>query len=208
MANYCYACKTYIQGFEMAHVLSEALPDYVLCDLCHKDLVRLNDSQADETIASAKSRFVPLLLSEETPELIKEVLRKNITLHKAETARIAFDEALANMILTTGSSFEGYRIVKYIDIVSSEVFFKNSFANTLEANIDDFFSSLNFHEHEYTGVSKLINRAKQYVMQKFRIEAADMGANAVLGINFETSLDSEIVKVSINGTAVFVEKNS
>ena len=53
---------------------------------------------------------------------------------------------------------------------------------------------------------ELIDRAKKYVMKKFRAQAVEIGANAVLGVDFETTFGSDIVKISLNGTAVVVDK--
>ena len=57
-----------------------------------------------------------------------------------------------------------------------------------------------------SGAMELIDRAKKYVMKKFRAQAVEIGANAVLGVDFETTFGSDIVKISLNGTAVVVDK--
>ena len=65
-------------------------------------------------------------------------------------------------------------------------------------------NSLSFKERELTGTSELIANARKYAMEKFKRTAAEVGANAVLGIDLESSVGSDIVRVAIFGTAVIV----
>ena len=59
---------------------------------------------------------------------------------------------------------------------------------------------------EMTGTADLITRAREHVLAKFRYKAAELGANAVLGIDIETSFGSDIARVAVNGTAVVIRK--
>ncbi|MBQ2382958.1 MAG: heavy metal-binding domain-containing protein, partial [Oscillospiraceae bacterium] len=117
-----------------------------------------------------------------------------------------YNRAIDELLLTTGSHFEGYKVTKYLDIISCEIIFKNSFLNSLSANLDDFFTSLSFRERELSGSMEQIERAKKHVMAQFRKKAVSLGANAVLGIDFESTFGSDVVKISVNGTAVTVDK--
>ena len=112
------------------------------------------------------------------------------------------------MILTTGSFFDGYHVEKYIDVICEEVVFKNSFKNRISAGLDDIGNMFTFQETEMSGSSALIARAREYVKEKFRHKAAMMGANGVLGIEFESSIGADIVRVAVFGTAVVIKKNS
>ena len=90
-------------------------------------------------------------------------------------------------------------------MLCEEVIFKNSFFNRLSASSEDFGNSLTFSETELSGSSKLIARARDYVMTKFRNKVVHLGANAVLGIDFESSVGVDVVRVAVFGTAVIVE---
>ena len=111
-----------------------------------------------------------------------------------------------NLLLTTGSSFDGYTVDKYIDVICEEVVFKNSFLNQISAELEDLGSAFSFKEKELTGSSELIKKAREYVMKKFRRSAAELGANAILGVDFENSFGDKIVRVSVSGTAVVISK--
>lgn len=210
MGRYCCACNTYIYDAETAYTIVDSLPRYALCDTCHVALRDLPRSRTDNEYETRKSRFMGLIRSPETPDQIKNVIRDADDEYWYRKERGTYDEAYAtamyNLMLTTGSSFDGYCVVKYLDIISSEVFYKNSLMNSLSANMNDFIDSIGFRERELSGAAMLVDRAKQYTMKAFRKKAVDMGANAVLGIRFDTKFDNDSVYISVHGTAVFVEK--
>ena len=110
------------------------------------------------------------------------------------------------MLLTTGNSFEGYEIVEYLDIISEEVVFKNSFINALGGAVSNLVDSFRLSETEMTGATEWIRAGKEYTREKFIKRATTMGANAVLGIDFESSFGADIVKTTMSGTAVVVRK--
>ena len=87
-----------------------------------------------------------------------------------------------------------------------EVVFKNSFWKRLDATLEDFGNAFTFKDTELSGANKLISNAREYVVEKFKQKAAQLGANAVLGVEFESSFGSDIVRVSVSGTAVRIEK--
>lgn len=132
--------------------------------------------------------------------LSDEEIRKNEQLSKE------IQERYDSMIMTTGSLFEGYRVEQYIDIVCVESVFKNSFAKRFSAGMEDVGNMLSFKETEMTGANELISSARKYVLDKFKMKAAKMGANAVLGVDFESSFGSDVVRVAIFGTAVTITK--
>jgi len=111
-----------------------------------------------------------------------------------------------NMILTTGSNFEGYRVVSYVDLVCEEVIFKNSFADRFDAALENFSAGFTLRETELSGSSSLIANARAYVTEKFRKHVASIGANAALGVEYESSWGDKIVRVAIFGTAVRIQK--
>lgn len=206
----CFTCNDAINEDCFA-VLDEQFPQYVMCDECYRMLSRLPKCTDEELYNKIDARFSSVARSTAVPQSIKKIFRKaddDYWQFKESLSKYneAHETALENLMLTTGSSFDGYKVVKYLDIISCEVVFKNSFINSLSAGFEDFLKGLSFKEKELSGATELIERGKQYVMTKFREKAISMCANAVLGIDFETSFGSEIVKISVNGTAVIVDK--
>lgn len=114
-----------------------------------------------------------------------------------------------DVLLTTTSSVEGYSILKYFDVISEEVCFNNSFISSIKHGLYDFVSSVAsiFGDTEMEGTSLAILKAKEYVKEKLKERAKSIGANAVIGVDFETSFGTSqtSIRVSINGTAVFIK---
>ena len=206
----CCVCGNKIVG-DQFFTPDETKPSYVFCDDCYRSYRRLTLKPTEEEYAQIDQKFSAFVRNNQIPLSVRNVYREadDCYWHNKELAAQytdAYSSAIDNLMLTTGSHFDGYKVAKYIDIISCEIIFKNSFLNSLSAGIEDFFNVLSFREKEMSGAMELIARAKKYVMEKFRTKAVEVGANAVLGIDFETTFGSDIAKISINGTAVVVDK--
>ena len=149
-----------------------------------------------DTAISALTKELKMYISSTDAKFLQEERKR--TLEEKQLA--------SELILTTGSSFDGYSIDCYIDVVCEEVVFKNSVMKQISASFEDFGNALSLGEREMTGASELISKARAYALDKFRLKAARAGANAVLGIDFESSFGSDIVRVCISGTAVKISK--
>ena len=206
----CCVCGNQISA-DQFFTPDESKPSFVFCDDCYRSFRRLALKPAEDEYNQIDQKFSSFMRNNQIPLSVRNVYREadDCYWHNKELATQytdAYNSAIDNLLLTTGSNFEGYKVVKYIDIISCEIVFKNSFMNSLCAGIEYFFNALSFREREMSGAMELIDRAKTYVMEKFRIKAVEIGANAVLGIDFETTFGSDIAKISINGTAVVVDK--
>lgn len=111
-----------------------------------------------------------------------------------------------NILLTTCSFLEGYKVIEQLGLVSGEVVLKLSFSDRVSASLDDFGSALSLKMTEMTGTMSLLEDAKEYSLDKMKLSAAMKGANAIIGIDRETSFGEKIMHITINGTAVKVEK--
>lgn len=204
----CFVCGGAVTGEGIQ--LLKNYPQYAMCGECFDLLQQLPRCTSESKYNEIDERFSKVVRNAEIPEELRDIFREADDAYWNYKESVSsyednYAQALENLMLTTGSSFDGYKVVKYLDIISCEIVFKNSFLNTLSAGFEDFFRALSFKEKEMSGVTELIERAKVYVMSKFREKAIAKGANAVLGIDFETSFGSDIVKISVNGTAVVVD---
>jgi len=97
------------------------------------------------------------------------------------------------MILTTTAALEGYKISEYLGIVtgvSSNIKKKYSFKT--EKNLDM--------------ASNIIEEAKNEALYVLKSNAANLGANAVVGINLDFETSSGVYFfVCVSGTAVKLE---
>ena len=151
---------------------------------------------------------IPPLTGERRKDLVKEVKQLHSELEKEEKSRqkIEFEEKIINLPMTTTNNFEGYKIVKYIKVVSEEIIFKNSFWKRLDAGLEDLGNAFSFKQTEMSGASELIANAREYALEKFKRKVAKLGANAVVGVEFESSFGSDVVRVAIFGTAVIISE--
>lgn len=144
------------------------------------------DTKVDDSV-------VPALVEE-----YKKLLRKKELLLEDEK-RLA--EVARNMPITSGTNFEGHRIVRYAGYVSGDEvatipmgFFTGTMTN------DD--------------VNDTIKRVRNVAIQELKEAAANIGCNAVIGLDFDYitidrsgaqgTIEVKIV-LTANGTAVQIE---
>ena len=103
------------------------------------------------------------------------------------------------MILTTTPTIEGKQIVDYKGVVFGEVVSGVNFMKDIEASIRNIFGG---RSQSYEG--ELIE-ARNNAMNEMAERAAQMGANAVVGIDIDYEVlgaDNGMMMVIASGTAV------
>lgn len=103
------------------------------------------------------------------------------------------------MILTTTPTIEGKQIVEYKGVVFGEVVSGVNFMKDIEASIRNIFGG---RSQSYEG--ELIE-ARNNAMNEMAERAAQMGANAVVGIDIDYEVlgaDNGMMMVIASGTAV------
>lgn len=206
----CYICNKNPGKFSLSGLGGKICPD------CQKNISNIRTGN----VCEAKLYFESLnIISSSAKQFVSEQYARYAYAaeNKSEEAemrqqRIEFERAveqnMANMLLSTTPSLDGYRIVKYIDIVYSEAIYKLSLSKAFSNMISDTIDSFRiFSNNELSGTSSLIQEAKDYVKNDLVKKAASLGANAIVGIDIESSVGSDgVAKASINGTAVIIEK--
>jgi len=108
---------------------------------------------------------------------------------------------MSAVIVTTTPSVEGRRITEYKGIVTGEAIMGANIFKDLFAGIRDIVGGRSAtYERE-------LRRARDIAMDEIRTAAAEMGANAVVGIDldYETvGTNASMLMVTISGTAVVV----
>lgn len=106
------------------------------------------------------------------------------------------------MIVTTTPTVEGKRIVEYKGIVFGEVVSGVNFVKDIAASLSNFFGGRSGSYEE-----ELIT-ARQNALREMEQRAAQMGANAVVGVDIDYEVlgaDNGMLMVTASGTAVYVE---
>jgi uncharacterized protein YbjQ (UPF0145 family) len=107
-----------------------------------------------------------------------------------------------SIIVTTTPGIEGRRIVRYAGIVTGEAIMGANIFKDLFAGIRDIVGGRSAtYERE-------LRSARDIAVSELKQAAADLGANAVVGIDidYETvGANGSMLMVSVSGTAVVVE---
>ena len=106
------------------------------------------------------------------------------------------------MIVTTTQSIEGRKIVEYKGIVFGEVISGVNMVKDMMAGLTNIFGG-----RSNTYETELIN-ARQNALREMEERAAQMGANAVIGVDIDYEVlgaDNGMLMVTASGTAVRYE---
>lgn len=107
---------------------------------------------------------------------------------------------VTNENMTTGYNFEGFRIVKYLGVVSGEAVMGSGALSSTAASISNFAGTSS------ESYRKKLTSAKNQARSALAHSAFELGANAVIGINYDVFDMNGLVGFSANGTAVVRER--
>lgn len=110
------------------------------------------------------------------------------------------------MLLSTTNSLEGYEICGYCGIVFGEVVIKHGLMKQLNAGMNDLSDMISIGDKELSGSTELVESARSIAIKKLIGNAKKRGANAIIGIDSETSLGANLNHITLMGTAVKISK--
>ena len=104
------------------------------------------------------------------------------------------------MITSTTGSVEGKRITQYHGIVAGDAVMGANFVRDFFARVTDVVGGRS------GAYQKELRKARSLALEDLMEEAAELGANAVVGVNLDTEVMGEsMLMVVATGTAVTVE---
>lgn len=103
------------------------------------------------------------------------------------------------MITTTTPSIEGRRIVAYKGIVTGEAILGANIFRDLFAQVRDIVGGRS------AAYERELGKARRTALAEMEERAAEMGANAVVGVDLDYEVINNMLMVSASGTAVVVE---
>ncbi len=106
------------------------------------------------------------------------------------------------MIVTTTQNIEGKQVVRYLGIVTGEAILGANIFRDLFAGIRDIVGGRS------AAYEKELQRARQIALQELEERAAELGANAVVGVDLDYEVlggGNGMLMVSASGTAVVVQ---
>ena len=201
-----------------------------ICLTCKNQLQNLDGKKDIEKIREAKEYFANYEHNYANSSFIKETILEMITQAEEKSAEnskrnsyaemlnrldnftknrdaVDYDTAKANLdylmnnnLITTTYEFKGYEIKEYKGLVSGEVVLGTGVFSEMSTSFSDLFG---IESEEFSSKLKV---AKNAAIFKLVEEAAKVGGNAIIGVDFEyTTFSNNIIGVSVNGTAVKVE---
>ncbi len=188
--------------------------NFRLCNTCHENAIRLRDGDKAAIsyfehidLSNASIEFktkISSLLDEKKEETRHEEelqAKKEERERRAAEESVQLREAKRSFLTSTGYNFEGYRIVEYKNVISNECLVGTGLFSDLSSEFNDLFGT-----ESATNKSKLA-RSKERALDRLKNEAILMGANALIGIDFDImTFSNNTIVTSVNGTAVVVEK--
>lgn len=224
MSIVCAICGKEQSSWIQDYPLSKELADVRICVACNEHLHNMITTKEDEVFDYEKSYFLNYLTSFTIPERItgyfntafslkSQIASDNKSIEAALNDEISASllkmneqrkEAKSKILVSTGYDLQGYKITKYIDVIFAEKITGIGFKTNLKA-FGDIFASLTGDEMH--AISDRINELKISIIDLLKEEALKLGANAIIGIDFETTIPGAGIMMSISGTAVYVERD-
>lgn len=110
------------------------------------------------------------------------------------------DKQYNEYLLTTGYDFEGYKIEKYIRVVSGTIVLGTGFLSEFSASVSDLLGTTS------EVFAEKLEIAKDAAVKQLIDKSVNLGGNAVIGVDFDYIIFSNnMIGVVANGTSVLVE---
>jgi len=109
------------------------------------------------------------------------------------------------MLLTTTNSLEGHKIKHYLGIVTGDTIIGANIFKDIGAAIRDIVGG------RASAYERVMDEGKKIAEAELVQKAMDMGANAIIGIDFDYEVmgkGGSMLMVSMTGTAVIVDEQT
>lgn len=171
------------------------------CTVCHISTV-FSGYNSDEWYAfpyQTRMTMAGILAAEpQTNNLAAEISRRDAA---AVEKKAAIKAAIQEMKLTTGFGFDGYEITDYIDVLCDDMIVGMGALRSLSASFNNSIAAWTGTEAEVVG--EKLREVKTALRGRVMQNAAERGANALIGIDFESSaVSASFLMVSMTATAV------
>lgn len=201
--KYCCICGNTLNILKGSSVIDFQEEKYEMCDICTKNRIKLTGDDISK-IKAAKEYFEKNIENEKTEKKAIALVKSYV--NKAEAKINGYEEPpevslYKNMKLTSGYNFEGYKIIEYIDVISTSVVRGTGFKSEVTASFSDFWGE------ESKDFAKKMDVAKKSAKEKLKKLVVEIGGNAVIGMKYDMfTIGTNMMAVSASGTAVRIEK--
>ena len=210
MAQICEQCGKKIGVFSNDYI--SIGDEHILCYGCAEpiktDLISLYNVKTIEEFNVLKAKIIENSTNNYNETVITDI-KKYIDKYQQKITNKSnekeMEESLKKQIetymLTTGYEFSGYKITKYIGVISGQVVLGTGFLSEFTASFADFFGE------ESNKFADKLETAKNAAVKKLIIKSLDKGGNAIIGVDFDyITFHGNMIGVVANGTSVVIEK--
>ena len=191
--------------------------DRMLCCKCAEsitnELFNLDNAKTQEDVALSRKKMLDICHSQFGSDVAQLVIKRTETKYSQKEKQFSsvqtkkadlqeIQHMISNHMLTSGYTFDGYFITKYIGIISGQVVLGTGFLSELTASFSDFFGE------ESNAFSAKLEKAKEAAMAKMVKKSIENGGNAIIGVDFDYIIfHNNMIGVVANGTSVVIEQN-
>lgn len=192
------AQEEYKKAYEFHYTKNDAKKAYAL----YKNIIEKYPTSSEAKYSETQIKNIKKsALYDDSFEAESNAIIRNFESEEKEQREFKEKVKKLPMILTTGSSIDGYQIVKYIDIISAQTVLGTGIISEISVEISDFFG------YTSTAFENKIERAKQTTMEKLKKQMEIKGGNALIGVRIDVeSFAGNVICVVGSGTVVVAEK--
>lgn len=207
----CCICGRKIGGF--GEDKYEITGDYIVCYQCAPFFRKAKEAENSKQLSAIESEIREKIsihyVSKDAQKAIENEIQRikdsKQFMYQQEQFQAQKEEEIRekrkDFMITTGYNFEGHKIIKYIDLVHGEIVLGTGFYSELSASISDLLGTTS------KAFEGKISHAKRIAQEQMIINAMTIGANAIIGVDFDiATFSNNMIGVSANGTAIVIER--
>lgn len=201
MTRKCSVCG---KNADSLLVTANTIGKSVLCESCYAKIPSYKVNEKFRSLEEVNKVEAQVLREAEAagfPEAVRNDIRD---FYQEKKNPFLDDEILDDERLrwvTTTPSFEGYRITKYLGVVSGEMVLGTGIISYWESSVADTFGG------ESSSHKEKIDYAQKTAAIRAVRDAAALGANAIVGAKLDLeTFTRDLIVVMVSGTAVYIEK--
>ena len=223
MAINCVICGKRQSGMLAHYPLSKQDREERICLSCSNHLKRMLATTDSGVFRREKDYFQTFFFGDQISPKARERLESYFDLARFITPDTSLDqilkdeklveaslydrdreEALSSFIVTNGHRLEGYRITRYLDVITEERIMSLG-PGVWYRGVADIFSYLK--DEDLKKIADQVKAEREAAKEDLCRQAIALGAHALTGLTFESGVSNQAaaLRVSVWGTAVQIE---
>ncbi|MBR6800363.1 MAG: heavy metal-binding domain-containing protein [Eubacteriaceae bacterium] len=209
MAKQCCVCEKKLSFLDQGIPIQPGNMDAFICEECAKKIRKAENAHSYSEIGPIKQEFLSMISDEKIKSIIEErlseienkILSENLSASKGRLIH----EKNGDVLITSGYSFEGYKIDKYFGVISVDRLFQSGIVTVsveLKGNVS-FGSGGSNSEKKMKKVLDEYIEVKNHVIHDLIDDAKNLNCNGIIGFSIDVDpIGSDVSKVTASGTAV------